>query len=68
MTHEVAPAIFVIHEVAAVRDAFSRFAKLHMTDIAGAWQLATAEQKHRVQNLLFEDGLLLRKSRDFEPH
>ena len=39
------------------QDAFLRFAKLHLADIAGAWQLATAQQKHRVQNLLFEDGL-----------
>jgi site-specific DNA recombinase len=39
------------------QDAFLRFAKLHMANIAGAWQAATAEQKHRVQNLLFEDGL-----------
>jgi site-specific DNA recombinase len=39
------------------QDAFLRFVKLHMANIAGAWQAATAEQKHRVQNLLFEDGL-----------
>jgi site-specific DNA recombinase len=39
------------------QDAFLRFVNLHMVDVAGAWQLATVEQKHRVQNLLFEGGL-----------
>jgi hypothetical protein len=26
-------------------------------DVAGAWQLATPEQRHRVQTLLFDGGL-----------
>jgi hypothetical protein len=39
------------------QDAFLRFTKIHLMDVAGAWQLAKPEQRHRVQNLLFEDGL-----------
>jgi site-specific DNA recombinase len=39
------------------QDAFLRFTKVHLMDVAGAWQLAKPEQRHRVQNLLFEDGL-----------
>ncbi len=41
----------------STQDAFLRFAKIHLMDVAGAWRLATPEQRHRVQNLLFEDGL-----------
>jgi len=39
------------------QDAFIRFAKIHLMDVAGAWQLATPEQRGRVQNLLFDGGL-----------
>jgi hypothetical protein len=39
------------------QEAFVRFAKLHTVDVAGAWQLATVEQKYRVQTFLFEGGL-----------
>ena len=38
-------------------DAFVRFADHRLMDIAGAWQVAGAEQRQRVQNLLFHDGL-----------
>ncbi len=41
----------------ATEDAFIRFAELQLMDIAGAWQLAGSEQRQRVQNLLFADGL-----------
>jgi hypothetical protein len=37
--------------------AFVRFAELHLLDIARAWQIAEPEQRQRVQNLLFDDGL-----------
>ncbi|HEY0308870.1 MAG TPA: hypothetical protein VGB94_11975 [Acidobacteriaceae bacterium] len=40
-----------------IQDAFIRFAKIHLRDVAGAWQLATPEQRGRVQNLLFDRGL-----------
>jgi site-specific DNA recombinase len=33
------------------------FAKIHLMDIAGAWELAAPEQRVRVQNLLFDGGL-----------
>lgn len=39
-------------------DAFIRFAEIHLTDVAGAWKIANPEQRQRVQNLLFKDGLL----------
>jgi site-specific DNA recombinase len=39
------------------QDAFLRFTRVHLMDVAGAWQLAKPEQRHRVQNLLFEGGL-----------
>ena len=39
------------------QEVFLRFTKIHLMDVAGAWQLGTPEQKHRVQNLLFEGGL-----------
>ena len=38
-------------------EAFLRFTKVALLDVAGAWQWADAEQKVRVQNLLFGDGL-----------
>ncbi|HZS95875.1 MAG TPA: hypothetical protein VFA40_03780 [Terriglobales bacterium] len=39
------------------RAAFLRFANAMLLDVAGAWQRAGAEQKVRVQNLLFQNGL-----------
>jgi site-specific DNA recombinase len=39
-------------------DAFIRFAEIHLTDVAEAWEIAAPEQRQRVQNLLFQDGLL----------
>ena len=41
----------------ATLETFLRFAELLLMDIAGAWQIAGAEQRQRVQNLLFQDGL-----------
>ena len=38
------------------QDAFLRFTRVHLMDLAGAWQVAKPEQRHRVQNLLFQDG------------
>jgi site-specific DNA recombinase len=39
-------------------EAFIRFAEIHLTNVAGAWEIAAPEQRQRVQNLLFQDGLL----------
>ena len=36
-----------------------------LVDIAGAWQRAGADQRQRVQNLLFSDGLLYSEDRGF---
>jgi hypothetical protein len=48
-------------------DAFLRFAQVMLIDVAGAWQRAGAEQKVRVQNLLFQSGLRYSQElRDFK--
>jgi hypothetical protein len=61
---DLASEIYVIEEqlrtVASRRDtadSFVRFAELQLMDIANAWRIAGPEQRQRVQNLLFEDGL-----------
>ena len=41
----------------ATLDAFIRFSELLLMDVAHAWEIADPEQRQRVQNLLFEDGL-----------
>jgi hypothetical protein len=46
-------------------DAFLRFAKLMLVDIAAAWQQAEAEQRLRVQNFLFQGGIAYEKTRKF---
>ena len=38
-------------------ESFVRFAELQLVDISGAWQIANPEQRIRIQNLLFKDGL-----------
>jgi transcriptional regulator with XRE-family HTH domain len=39
------------------QDAFMRFAEILLMDIARAWEIARPEERQRVQNLLFADGL-----------
>ncbi len=46
-------------------DAFVRFSKLMVVDIAAAWQLAPIEQRLRVQNFLFPDGIAYKKLENF---
>jgi site-specific DNA recombinase len=41
----------------ATSDSFVRFAELQLTDMAHVWRIASPEQRTRVQNLLFGDGL-----------
>ena len=36
---------------------FVHFAQLKLVDMASAWKIAEPEQRQRVQNLLFQDGL-----------
>jgi hypothetical protein len=38
-------------------ESFVNFAELNLTDIAYIWTVASPEQKQKVQNLQFEDGL-----------
>lgn len=46
-------------------DAFLRFSKLMLVDIAAAWQRADIEQRVRVQNFLFQDGIAYEKAQGF---
>lgn len=45
--------------------AFLRFSKLMLVDIAGAWELADVEQRLRVQNLLFREGVAYDQNQKF---
>jgi hypothetical protein len=38
-------------------ESFVHFAELQLTDMAHVWRIASPEQRERVQNLLFQDGL-----------
>ena len=58
--NEIARIESEIREINSRRDAadsFVQFAELQLLDIAKAWQIANPEQRQRVQNLLFKDGL-----------
>jgi len=46
-------------------EAFLRFAKLMLVDIAAAWQRADVEQRLRVQNFLFQGGIAYEKHEKF---
>ena len=46
-------------------DAFLGFSKLMLVDISAAWQRADAEQRLRVQNFLFRDGVAYHKDQKF---
>lgn len=46
-------------------DAFLRFSKLMLLYISAAWQRADAEQRVRVQNFLFRDGLAYHETQEF---
>jgi len=54
-----------MHSQHGTLNAFLRFSKLMLVDIAAAWQLAEVEQRVRVQNLLFQDGIAYDKSHKF---
>ena len=61
----------ITQELHAVRgqrgtiDAFLRFAKLMLVDIAAAWQRADVEQRIRVQNFLFQGGIAYHENEKF---
>jgi hypothetical protein len=46
-------------------DAFLRFSNLMLVDIAAAWQQAEVEQRVRVQNFLFQDGIAYEQTDKF---
>ena len=46
-------------------DAFLRFSKLMLVDVSAAWERADAEQRHRVQNFLFRDGVSYHQDQKF---
>jgi site-specific DNA recombinase len=46
-------------------DAFVRFSKLMLTDVSAAWQRADVEQRLRVQNFLFQDGIAYHQNQKF---
>jgi len=57
-----------LHAVRSQRgtlDAFLRFAKLMLVDVAAAWQRADAEQRLRVQNFLFQGGVAYHRNQKF---
>lgn len=61
----------ITHELQALRsqrgtlDAFLRFTKLMLVDVAAAWQCAETEQKLRVQNFLFRPGISYHQNQKF---
>jgi hypothetical protein len=57
-----------LHAVRSQRgmlDAFLRFAKLMLAAVAAAWQRADSEQRLRVQNFLFQDGIAYHQNQKF---
>ncbi len=57
-----------LHAVQSQRgrlDAFLRFSKLMLVDIAAAWQRADVEQRIRVQNFLFRGGVAYHENEKF---
>ena len=60
-----------LHAVRSQRgtlDAFLRFAKLMLVDVAAAWQRADAEQRLRVQNFLFQGGVAYHRNQKVFEH
>jgi len=53
------------HTQRGTLDAFLRFSKLMLVDIAAAWQLARIEQRVSVQNFLFQGGITYDRDRKF---
>jgi site-specific DNA recombinase len=49
--------IQAVDSTRATSASFVRFAELQLTDMAHVWRIASPEQRERVQNLLFQDGL-----------
>jgi site-specific DNA recombinase len=56
-TYEIDERLREVAAIQATTDSFVRFAELQAVDMANLWDIARPEQKVRVQNLLFGDGL-----------
>lgn len=55
--NEIKAKLQILASSRVTADSFARFAELQLTDMAHVWRIASPEQRERVQNLLFEDGL-----------
>ncbi len=56
-TYEIEEQLREVATRQMTADSFVRFAELQLVDMANLWSMAEPEQKVRVQNLLFDDGL-----------
>ncbi len=56
-TYEIDEQLRALTSKQATADSYVRFAELQLVDMANVWRIAEPEQKHRVQKLLFGDGL-----------
>jgi site-specific DNA recombinase len=61
----VAQQIHALRSQSGTLDAFLSFSKLMLVDVAAAWQRADAEQRLRVQNFLFRDGVAYHQEQKF---
>ena len=64
-TEGVAQQIHALRLRRGTLDAFLAFSKLMLVDVAAAWQRADAEQRLRVQNFLFRDGVAYHQEQKF---
>ena len=56
---EIEKQLRVFESAAAGSDAFARFCELAIADIPGVWQSANDDQRRRVRQILFSDGILV---------
>jgi site-specific DNA recombinase len=56
-TYKIDEQLRALTSKQATADSYVRFAELQLVDMANVWRIAEPEQKHRVQKLLFGDGL-----------
>ena len=55
--YELEDKLKALDSTRSTADSFVKFAELQLTDMAHVWRIASSEQRERVQNLLFQDGL-----------
>ena len=61
----IAQQIHTLRSQRGTLDAFLSFSKLMLLDVASAWQQANAEQRQRVQNFLFREGVTYHREQKF---